>query len=124
MAIVEPLNILVITHNGRPPGPGPNQGGLRIGYQVGNMFLNLATGEWQRVKTEEEMKKEQREAERAKLRAGGIIIYDELPRTNRWGDCVNCERGITSKKIMKTDQGDEELVVCRSCGQKMRPYRY
>jgi hypothetical protein len=105
--------IKVITHNGKPP----SQGGLRIGYQVEDVFFHIAT---QRAYSVSAILEAQRPVATAAPKARQLLKYFDLPFCNKWGDCDYCSKQNNQAQMEETDIGSMKVVTCWNCGRKMR----
>ncbi len=108
-------DIIVITHNGKPV----SEGGKRFGYQAGDVVFIIGGGTYSASALLAQKKQEENAARTASLRAQGILIYAEIPRSPQWSNpCPNCTSYRTESVRLTTDRGTVWGCKCNSCETK------
>lgn len=108
-------DIIVITHNGKPV----SEGGKRLGYQAGDVVFILGGGTYNASALLTQKKQEEKAASTALLRAQGVLIYAEIPRSPRWSNpCPNCDSYRIESVRLNTDRGTVWGCYCNNCDAK------
>lgn len=108
-------DIIVITHNGKPV----SEGGKRLGYQVKDVVFMIGGGTYSASALLAQQRRAEEAARIASLKAKGILIFAEIPRSFQWSNsCPNCGSYSTESMRLQTDQGTTWGYGCISCNTK------
>lgn len=105
--------IQVFTHNGMLP----KDGGKRIGYVVGNMFVKIGTT--QIIILTPPAPPPPLKPSLPKLEQYSLLrtsLYSD-------GECPHCGHFPNKAEKFLTDEGEKDLIKCGKCGKYSKPYK-
>lgn len=107
--------IQVLTLDGRLP----KDGGLRVGYRVGNKVFPIVGQPFSLLPP---VKQEDLSTEMKERTRDSVIRYDQLPRALNFDGKCRCGRPRNQSQRLMTDVSWRDVIVCE-CGREMRPYQ-